>query len=52
MSSSAVSRKQDKRVYRRKDPERRRAERKWHDPAMRRESHALRPDRVGAREER
>ncbi len=54
MSSSAASRKQDpgKRVYRRQDPERRRAERKWHDPAMRRENHALRPDRVGGRGER
>jgi hypothetical protein len=64
MSSSAASRKHDtgKRVYRRKDPERRRAERKWHDPAMRRENHALRPGqgllhgrsdgRTGEREER
>jgi hypothetical protein len=52
MSSSAASRKHDKREYRRKDPERRRAERKWYDPAMRRENHALRPDRVGGRGER
>jgi len=29
--------------YRRQDPERRRGERKWFDPAMRRENHARRP---------
>lgn len=29
--------------YRRQDPERRRGERKWFDPATRRESHAARP---------
>jgi hypothetical protein len=29
--------------YRRQDPERRRGERKWFDPATRRENHARRP---------
>jgi len=45
MNSSPASKKHDtgKRVYRRQDPERRRAERKWYDPATRREIHALRP---------
>jgi hypothetical protein len=45
MNSSPASKKQDsnKRVYRRQDLERRRAERKWYDPATRRENHALRP---------
>ena len=56
MNSSPASKKQDssKRDYRRQDLERRRAERKWYDPAIRRESHALRSGRgrVGDREER
>lgn len=62
MNSRPASKKQDsnKRVYRRQDPERRRAERKWYDPATRREIHALRPgqdlhhgrsqDRIGGEE--
>jgi hypothetical protein len=45
MNSTPSSKKHDlgRRVYRRQDPERRRTERKWNDPAMRRETHALRP---------
>jgi hypothetical protein len=63
MSSSPASKKHDsKRDYRRQDLERRRTERKWYDPATRRENHALRPGQawvhgrsrggVGEREER
>jgi hypothetical protein len=45
MKPSPVSRKPEsgRRVYRRQDLERRRAERKWFDPAQRRENHAVRP---------
>jgi hypothetical protein len=53
MSFSPASKKHDagKRVYRRQDPERRRAERKWDDPAMRRETHAVRPGQGHGRAE-
>lgn len=48
MSFSPASKKQDKR-YRRQDLERRRDERKWFDPATRRENHARRPGQGHAR---
>jgi hypothetical protein len=53
MSLSVASKKHDsgKRVYRRQDPERRRAERKWDDPATRRESHGFRPGQGHGRAE-
>lgn len=53
MKSVPSSKKHDlaKRVYRRQDPERRRAERKWNDPAMRRETHARRPGQGHGRAE-
>jgi hypothetical protein len=43
MMSKPASKKpeSDKRAYRRQDPERRRGERKWFDPAMRHENHAV-----------
>ncbi len=41
--SPASKKPQSGKRYRRQDPERRRGERKWFDPAMRREKHALHP---------
>ena len=43
--SNPVQRNQSskKRAHRRRDPERRRGERKWNDPAVRREKHGFRP---------
>jgi hypothetical protein len=56
MTPDPASKKHEsrKRAYRRKDPERRRGERKWYDPAVRRESHAILRTRraFGGREER
>jgi hypothetical protein len=58
MSSNTASKKREsgKREYHRQDPERRRGERKWFDPAMRHENHAVlaRPARRadGERQER
>ena len=45
MSVTASTKKpvSGKRAYRRQDLERRRTERKWFDPATRRENHARRP---------
>ncbi|HZR68856.1 MAG TPA: hypothetical protein VFB01_07305 [Burkholderiales bacterium] len=55
MSVSASTKKpaSGKRAYRRQDLERRRTERKWFDPAMKRENHARRPGQGhGVAEER